>query len=1241
MAVVWSMLSIAKLRVGQEAYQLSGVAQSLDDYYTGAGEAHGQWLGGSAAHLGLVGQVTPDDLRAVLAGIRPGSGGLSPNGDEIRPHPRRVPGFDLTFKAPKSASVLYAVSDDPRVQGAVIDAGEAAMRAAVGWLEREAIQVQRGSHNQAYLARLEPAERAAAGPRREPTAGVVAASFRHRTSRASDPLLHWHVLVANLVQGIDGRWSAFAHPDLYRHVRAAGEVFQAVFRAELTASLGVEWRPGRTVPEIAGIPQPILDQFSKRSAEIETWLAATGTPNTPEGRQAAVLATRRNKPEVEAERFDAAWKLEAQEAGWGPAHAEGLIASCSHREVAEYAEAWRLETVGFDEHGNPDVYERTVEPEEWIADLLRRDLTNDRSTFTRADVTQAVASRQGAGASIETIERLADAVIASAHCIPVHNDSGPPRWTSRQLADTEQRFAAALECTSADRVPPAAISQARADRPTLGDDQATSVDQICGSTAAVSVLVGPAGTGKTFTIDAIAAAFSATGIDVRGVAPSARAAIELSAATGVRATTMHSLLSGWERGSSEPNGGLLIVDEAGMADIRTLTEVVVRHVDGGGRVLLAGDHHQLPEIGAGGGFEYATHHAHTVAELTTNRRQRNTWEHEALAQLRHGDVRSAVTAYANHERVTVAPTSADLVTLAVDQWRAARADGLDPILLAGTNELVDRLNQACIDDLISTGAIADVPATDYGTQSFRPGERVVVRRNHTLDDVLVANGHTGTVMYAKDGQLQIELDSGQLITLDDAYLRRGGHVTHAYALTTHRSQGGTWDFAIAVGTDALYRESAYVQLSRGIEANRIILTDPEYAHLVDALLPEMERHDSTLTLPDETPPDVEEHLTRRLARSSAKHLAHTHDPDLDTVDRLATSVPLVELEALRHQAQLAHRHAASIYRTTRNELVDQRSLVEHNARHLAVGYTVSPTDRHNVGTVVGMRDDGAVNVHFSSRDGHEAHRTFTCGQLRIIEPTSPPERQLSTRAESLLEQALMQFDRAIDAFDASLRQFGSQVGDLDLYDRAVARVVDRDTNQLVADRPGWLTELLGTCPDDVAGATTWTDAVRSIAVWRARNTIDETATGLGERPTDPARASQWTELHRSVASVRIWLATTDRTAPDSAVTRTTAELHDRLEVLDAIFNEAPGDARHLIAELHAGQLSFDDTAELLQAAVRQQSARDRWIIEHWPHIVEHQEIVRALIAPSHLPPAANVEVHDLDSSLDSAVDLDF
>lgn len=101
--------------------------------------------------------------------MAPGTRGVDPNGKQIRPSARRVPGFDLTFKVPKSASVLYAVSDDPQIQGAVIEAGEAAVREADAWLEREAIRAQRGSHNKAWLDRLRAEDPDAArrhGPRR-------------------------------------------------------------------------------------------------------------------------------------------------------------------------------------------------------------------------------------------------------------------------------------------------------------------------------------------------------------------------------------------------------------------------------------------------------------------------------------------------------------------------------------------------------------------------------------------------------------------------------------------------------------------------------------------------------------------------------------------------------------------------------------------------------------------------------------------------------------------------------------------------------------------------------------------------------------------------------------------------------------------------------------------------------------------------------------------------------------------
>ena len=284
-ASVTTMLSLWKLRVGAEAYYLAQVARGLDDYYTGNGEVPGQWIGGASPALGLDGDVDPEDLRAILAGLAPGTG-LTPNGDLLRPHPRRVPGFDLTFSVPKSVSVLYALAD-PIVRAEVVAAGEAALASTVSWLEREACHVRRGTNNRAAKV----ADVAEWGTRRYPGAGFVAAAFRHRTSRAGDPQLHWHVLVANTTRGPDGRWTALDATGLYRSKRAAGVAFQAALRDELTRRLGLSWLPPvKDVAEVAGVPAPVLRLFSKRRDQIAAELARTGAAG-PKAADRATLAT--------------------------------------------------------------------------------------------------------------------------------------------------------------------------------------------------------------------------------------------------------------------------------------------------------------------------------------------------------------------------------------------------------------------------------------------------------------------------------------------------------------------------------------------------------------------------------------------------------------------------------------------------------------------------------------------------------------------------------------------------------------------------------------------------------------------------------------------------------------------------------------------------------------------------------------------------------------------------------------
>ena len=1033
----WSdrlVLSIAKLRVGQEAYQLTGVAQSLDDYYTGAGEAPGRWAGAGATRLGLHGEVGGDDLRAVLAGIAPATGGLSPNEEPIRPHPRRVPGFDLTFKAPKSVSVLYAVTDDPRVQGAIIEAGDHAVTETLGWLEREAIRVRRGTANQRFLADLAARDPEAAEQARIkvlPARGVIAAVFRHRTSRAGDPLLHWHTLVANLVEGPDGRWSAFVHPDLYRSVRAAGEVFQTVLRTELSVRLGLEWRPGRHVGEVTGVPQSVCDVFSKRAKEIETWLTATGTPADATGRQAAVLATRRGKPEREGERLDIAWKAEALAAGWGPDAAAELLNTLTPSGERRFEGLWRLPEWSLDESGIPVLGDQLVDPDEWIRHLLRRDLTVEDSTFTRPQLVQAIAARLGDGATIGTLERVVARTVASSELVPVHDAVHDPhpgsrqeRWTSAELVGVERLFLDTLDTSRDSRTPvaPELVDQAITTRPSLGDDQAAAVRVLTGDRDAIGVLVGPAGTGKTFTLDTIRAAYESAGYRVVGAAPSARAALELEAGAGIPSATMQRLHGTWQRGFDRPDERtVVVIDEAGMAGTRDLEALVTATVTAGGRVILSGDHHQLPEVNAGGGFAAAVTHGSAVAVLTVNRRQRERWERDALAQLRDHHVPTAVAAYRDHDRLVVTEDRAAMLTAAVGRWFDAHQHGLNPALLAGTNQMVDALNQAVRRELVARGLLVGEQAGRWVGRDFVVGDRIVLRNNsyqeHTSSGAptAVLNGQTGTVTGGNGDRLEVRLDrDDQTVELGPSYLRHGW-VDHGYALTSHRAQGGTWDLAIAVGTDGLYREAAYVQLSRGRHSNWLIVTQPELVDIDD----ELDRHDHGLPHPTEHD-DIDEDLTRRLHRSNAKFLALARDPHADHIAALAEHTDLATLEQRGMFARSVERQATHVTGVDPRTLAATVARVQHTAAHVAIGHQVKAHDHHNIGTVTQIDDTtGAVTVAFTSASGAQATRVLRWDQVEIVAPADPDPRPLppsvNDRVGEMIEparQALAQWHRA-------------------------------------------------------------------------------------------------------------------------------------------------------------------------------------------------------------------------------------
>jgi conjugative relaxase-like TrwC/TraI family protein len=192
-----------------------------------------------------------------------------------------VSAFDLTFSAPKSVSVLAALAPADVAAG-VLAAHESAADSAFEYVEARAMAVRRGTDGDRSVL---------------PVTGATAAAFTHGLSRAGDPHLHTHVLVANLAQGTDGRWSALDSRGLFAHARAAGELYRAQLRSDLCDRLGVDWdRTASDRLEIAGIEPLAIGAFSSRRADIEAEVARRGV-RSGRARHVAWASTRDEKPD--------------------------------------------------------------------------------------------------------------------------------------------------------------------------------------------------------------------------------------------------------------------------------------------------------------------------------------------------------------------------------------------------------------------------------------------------------------------------------------------------------------------------------------------------------------------------------------------------------------------------------------------------------------------------------------------------------------------------------------------------------------------------------------------------------------------------------------------------------------------------------------------------------------------------------------------------------------------------------
>lgn len=770
---------------------------------------------------------------------------------------RAVAGFDYTFSAPKSVSVLWAVAD-AGTQSLIVEAHHAAIADLVAFLEREVAATRVGATGpDGAVAHVD-------------VVGVAATAFDHYDSRAGDPQLHTHVVISNKVlTAQDGKWRTLAGRPMHSAVVALSELYNAVLADRLTRTLGVDWekrergRDRNPAWEIASVPDTLISEFSSRARHIAEekdrliaeYVVAHGRQPSARTilklRAQATLATRRQKEIHSLAELTARWRRRATAV------------------LAEDANAWAVSATA----GEPGMTLRADDISlDAIDDLgcwVMTAVGEKRSTWQRWNL-HAEASRQIMGlrfASTRDREAITGMIVdaaerASLRLTPPELSPSPvqfrfpdgntrlrPRhatvFSSEQLFAAEDRLLQRADTMAAPTLQLEVIEkharQETSDGQILSADQSAALAAIVISGRTIDVLVGPAGAGKTMAMLALRRAWEAEhgAASVIGLAPSAAAAQALSDDLGI---PTENTAKWWHAhtttGASFAAGQLVIIDEASLAGTRSLDQITDAAAAAGAKTLLVGDYAQLQSVDAGGAFTMLVHARADAPELTDIHRFTHAWEKLMSLDLRHGHTR-AIDALTEHDRVRGGEEK-EMVDAAYNAWRDDTSSGRVSILVAETHEIVTALNERARADLTRTGRIhGDRDVILHDGTAAASGDVIITRKNDRR--LSSGNGHRWVrngdrwivTRVREDGSISIRPEGGRFgngIVLPAAYVAE--FVDLGYAVTAHRAQGITTDTAHTVVTATTTRENFYVAMTRGRDANHAyVATDrPEDMH---------------------------------------------------------------------------------------------------------------------------------------------------------------------------------------------------------------------------------------------------------------------------------------------------------------------------------------------------------------------------------------------------------------------------
>jgi conjugative relaxase-like TrwC/TraI family protein len=671
-----------------------GSAQYLtqDNYYLKEDKVSANFLGKGSDKLGLIGQrVTSESIESLLSG-------KLPNGHQIGNSDKHRAGWDVTFSAPKSVSIVALVNDDKRVSLAHDDAVKTAL-----------------SH---YENHLTTRQRNSGEIEKHITNSLVAATFEHQTSRELDPQLHTHCIVLNITQGKDGDWRSVSSESLYRMQRELDLIYKSELEAKLN-ELGYETEKTDQSFEISSIPKNVIEAFSTRSKQIESELAKYNLrrdESTSEQRQIATLKTRKAKPsEQNLDALQQSWQEQVKSLNWQPAPIPNKNSPLNH-EITERVQHTIdvltekdavISKHSIYRHLNSS-YDFAISKEqltEALNELHKKRLIHHRvlSSFDRntrlITVQKAIATQRG-------IE-LEKAMLSSAtkmNLIP------PPSWIGKISPTLEKlalksgyfRGGAISSVKSATKAIDAKIAIAADNGHIWTQEQRQAAIGILSHRGKLSQLQGFAGTAKTSSILAsIRDIAKSEGYQVIAIAPSHSASQQLQKdiKADIAITTsgyLAQMKSGKLQLQLDNAKTLVIHDEAGLASTEQMQTFLSLAEKSGHRVINSGDRYQKSSIGAGSAFGQLTDNQVPTFQLTHIFRQKEQSLKKAVEHSLPHDpkVKAGIELLHNQGQVQeIKDRNSRVESIANQYVQLSRSERLKTLVLDPTRRGVDDLNQ--------------------------------------------------------------------------------------------------------------------------------------------------------------------------------------------------------------------------------------------------------------------------------------------------------------------------------------------------------------------------------------------------------------------------------------------------------------------------------------------------------------------------------------------------------------------